>query len=103
MATNYLYRAEMLAYAIPSESYAVGANPLPMLNAYTNAVTNENVPSWNYDMASFIEGQDDLPLNGGEADEKYRDWQHSTFVQRSYKRTRHLFHEIIRIIEGGNE
>ena len=103
VSSNYLYRAEMLAYAIPSESYAVGANPLPMLNAYTNAVTNENVPSWNYDMASFIEGQDDLPLNGGEADEKYRDWQHSTFVQRSYKRTRHLFHEIIRIIEGGNE
>ena len=29
LATNYLYRAEMLAYAIPSESYAVGENPLP--------------------------------------------------------------------------
>ena len=29
VATNYLYRAEMLAYAIPSESFAVGANPLP--------------------------------------------------------------------------
>ena len=103
VASNYLYRAEMLAYAIPSESYAVGANPLPGLNAYTNQVTNESVPSRNFNMASFTEGQEDLPLNGGEADEKYRDWQHSTYVQRSYKRTRHLFREIVRIIKGVKE
>ena len=103
VATNYLYRAEMLAYAIPSESYAVGANPLPRLNAYTNLVTNESVSSRNFNMASFTEGQEDLPANGGEADEKYRDWQHSTYVQRSYKRTRHLFREIVKTIKGENE
>ena len=38
VATNYLYRAEMLAYAIPSESYATGANPLPQLTEmHTNS------------------------------------------------------------------
>ena len=53
IASNYLYRAEMLAYAIPSESYAVGANPLSCLNAYTNSMTNESVPSRNFNMADF--------------------------------------------------
>ena len=96
VATNYLYRAEMLAYAIPAESYAVGANPLPWLNAYTNAVTNESIPSRNFNMATFIDGQEDLPVNGSNPEKKYRDWQHSTFVQRSYKRVHRLYKEIIK-------
>ena len=102
VASNYLYRAEMLAYAIPSESYAVGANPLPCLNAYTNAI-GKLVRSRNHNMATFTEGQNDLPPNGKELDEKYRDWQHSTFIQRSYKRTSRLFLEIIKVMKGTEE
>ena len=101
VANNYLYRAEMLAYAIPVESFAVGANPLSGLNAYTNTVTNESVPSRNFNMASFIAGQEDLPENeDDEPENRYRDWQHSTFVQRSYKRTGRLYKEIIRFMKG---
>ena len=102
VASNYLYRAEMLAYAIPTESYAVGANPLPCLNAYTNAI-GKLVRSRNHNMATFTEGQNDLPPNGKELDEKYRDWQHSTFIQRSYKRTSRLFLEIIKVMKGTEE
>lgn len=88
VATNYLCRAEMLAYAIPAESYAVGANPLPQLNAD------------NYDMATlFVSGQDDLPPNGDKTTERHKDWQHSTFVQRSYKRAHQLFRTIIQYIK----
>lgn len=99
VASNYLYRAEMLAYTIPSESFAVGANPLPGLNACTNQVTNEYVPSRNFNTASFIDGQNDLPPNGEKAKDRHRDWQHSTFVQRSYKRTHRIFREILRIMQ----
>ncbi|MBQ3315076.1 MAG: hypothetical protein IJG70_03860, partial [Kiritimatiellae bacterium] len=90
VSSNYLYRAEMLAYAIPSESYAVGANPLLVL-------ADEDL---NVNMADFTAGQEDLPENGNKAKYKYRDWQHSTFVQRSYKRTRQLFKKIIEITKG---
>ena len=105
VASNYLYRAEMLAYAIPSESYAVGANPLPGLNAYTNAITGAVVPSRNHNMAAeYTFGQDDLPQNGSEFEDKHRDWQHSTFVQRSYKRVHQLFKAITQTIkEESNE
>ena len=102
VATNYLYRAEMLAYAIPSESYAVGANPLPMLNAYTNSM-GKIVGSRNYNMAIYITGQSDLPENGRESKDRYRDWQHSTFVQRSYKRVNQLFKEINKIMETNHD
>ena len=98
VSTNYLYRAEMLAYAIPSESYAVGANPLPGLNAYTNSM-GKLIRSRNHDMATFTEGQDDLPANGEAPEDKHKDWQHSTFVQRSYKRVNHLFREIIKSVK----
>ena len=100
VASNYLYRAEMLAYAIPAESFAVGANPLPGLNAYTNQVTNEKVPSRNYNMALYMVGQEDLPENGTKSKDKHKDWQHSTFVQRSYKRTHQLFKRIMQAMKG---
>ena len=93
VATNYLYRAEMLAYAIPAESYAIGANPLPCLAD----------SGFNINMAAFIYGQEDLPENGTNAKDRHRDWQHSTFVQRSYKRTQQLFKRIIRIMKGEEE
>ncbi len=102
VASNYLYRAEMLAYSIPAESFAVGANPLSGLNAYTNT-NGKLVRSRNHNMATFTEGQNDLPSNGKEVDERYRDWQHSTFVQRSYKRTVRLFDEIINVMKGTEE
>ena len=89
VASNYLYRAEMLAYAIPSESYAVGANPLPTLSA----------EDLNFNMADFTDGQSDLPENGQEMEDKHRNWQHSTFVQRTYKRTHQLFDQLISFIK----
>lgn len=92
VATNYLYRAEMLAYAIPSESYAAGANPMPQL------VTSE----LNFNMAEiFTDGRTDLPANEQETTKKHRDWQHSTFVQRSYKRTHELFEQIVNSLRAG--
>ena len=101
VASNYLYRAEMLAYAIPAESFAVGANPLPGLNAYTNNAIGTGVPKRNFNMAEeCATGLEDLPPNGEAANEKYQDWQHSTFVQRSYKRTRELYKRIIHLIKG---
>ena len=97
--SNYLYRAEMLAYAIPAESYAVGANPLPGLNAHTNVVTNESIPSRNFNMADIDDGQADLPPNEAEPTKRHRDWQHSTFVQRSYKRVHQLYRVIIQHVK----
>ena len=94
VATNYLYRAEMLAYAIPSESFATGANPLPQL------VESE----LNFNMASeFAYGREDLPENGEKTTEMHRNWQHSTFVQRSYKRTHQLFEKIINLLKEGEQ
>ena len=91
VASNYLYRAEMLAYAIPSESYAVGANPLPGRTTMPPNDTS-NILYYNHDMAMvFTSGIDDLPPKGEKAKYKHRDWQHSTFVQRSYKRVHQLF------------
>lgn len=104
VATNYLYRAEMLAYAIPSESYAVGANPLPGRAPMTPQSPPDGLYC-NHDMATlFTSGIDDLPLNGEDSEDKHRDWQHSTFVQRSYKRVNQLYAEIMKHIkEAANE
>ena len=94
VATNYLYRAEMLAYAIPAESFTVGANPLPAL------IDKE----LNFNMGDITDGQEDLPENGSKPEKRHRDWQHSTFVQRSYKRTHQLFKVITQLIkETSNE
>jgi hypothetical protein len=104
VSTNYLYRAEMLAYAIPSESYAVGANPLPGRTMKPMNGTS-NVLYCNHDMALvFTSGIGDLPPNGDDFEDKHRDWQHSTFVQRSYKRVNQLFKMIMKHIkETANE
>ena len=97
VATNYLYRAEMLAYAIPSESYAVGANPLPGLDVIVDISASME---GNYNMAElFLSGIDDLPHNGDKPKKMYRNWQHSTFVQRSYKRTCQLYKVITRLMK----
>ena len=103
VATNPLYRAEMLAYAIPSESYAVGANPMPGYSVMTTNSPSAEVYG-NYDMAVlFTTGKLDLPENGEEPEDRHRDWQHSTFVQRSYKRTYKLYKTIMQIIEKGSD
>lgn len=84
----------MLAYAIPAESFAVGANPLPAL------IDKE----LNFNMGDITDGQEDLPENGSKPEKRHRDWQHSTFVQRSYKRTHQLFKVITQLIkETSNE
>ena len=91
VATNYLYRAEMLAYAIPAESYAVGANPIPGLEEMSSYSISGKL-YFNHNVAVvFTSGIDDLPPNGEKAKYRHRDWQHSTFVQRSYKRVHQLF------------
>ena len=104
VSTNYLYRAEMLAYAIPSESYAVGSNPLP-------GREDVSYEDWDkprlgsYNMAFLFDiGKGDLPPNGDKPKDKHRDWQHSTFVQRSYKRVHQLFKVMTKFIkEDSNE
>ena len=103
IASNYLYRAEMLAYAIPSESYAVGANPLPgFTEMFTNSIPDKLY--YNYDMAVlFASGVNDLPQNGNEPKYMHRNWQHSTFVQRSYKRVHQLFKVINQHIKGSRQ
>ena len=101
VVSNYLYRAEMLAYAIPAESFAIGANPVPWLNASTNVATGVSLPKRNFNMAEeYVTGREDLPENHAtDTKKKYRDWQHSTFVQRSYKRVHQLYQEIIKQIK----
>ena len=81
------------AKELHSESYAVGANPLPGLMVF----------DLNFNMADYTDGQRDLPENGRKAKEMYRNWQNSTFVQRSYKRTHQLFEEINRFIKEGDD
>jgi hypothetical protein len=100
VATNYLYRAQMLAYAIPAESYAVGANPLPRLTPMVTYNLDGDLYC-NHDMATlFTYGRDDLPENHAtDTEKKHRDWQHSTFVQRSYKRVHQLYKVIIRHVK----
>ena len=100
VASNYLYRAEMLAYTIPSESFAVGANPLPGLTEmFTNSIPDKLY--YNHNMAAlFTSGVNDLPQNGNEPKYMHRNWQHSTFVQRSYKRVHQLFKVINQHIKG---
>jgi len=96
VASNYLYRAEMLAYAIPSESFAVGANPFPRLD---NVEDLSIVREGNYDMATLF--HDAANEAGLSEDEKK--WVHSTFVQRSYRRTKDLYRSIMILIkQGGN-
>lgn len=103
VSSNYIYRAEMLAYAIPAESYAVGANPLPWLIPMQTNSPPDRLYS-NYDMAAiFTTGKEDLPSNGEGVEDRHRDWQHSSFVQRSYKRVHQLFKTINQHINGGSQ
>ena len=56
---------------------------------------------YNHDMAIlFTSGRDDLPENHATDTKKmHRNWQHSTFVQRSYKRVHQLYKEIVKHIK----
>lgn len=54
-------------------------------------------------MANIEDGIFDLPENGSDTEDRHRDWQHSTFVQRSYKRTHKLYRRIINLIETRGE
>ena len=93
----------MLAYAIPSESYAGGANPLP--GREDVSYDDRDKPRFgNYNMALLFDaGIDDLPPNGEEMEDRYRDWQHSTFVQRSYKRVHQLYKKITQLMKESQE
>ena len=86
VSNDYWYRSMLLTHAIPSESFAAGANPVP-------AWGPENVKgSRNVDMAEFKEGAKDLP-----EDKRY--WVHSYFINRSLKRTQQLYKDIINKIK----
>ena len=92
VANNYSYRAEMLAYAIPSESYAVGAHALVTQDSHCNGQDATAIPR-NHNMATeCVDGLEDL---SPDEDSEDRHWVHSTFVQRSYKRTKKLFRLIV--------
>ena len=87
VANDYSYRAMLLTHAIPSESFAVGANPVP-------AWGSENVKgSRNIDMAKFRNGVEDLP-------EDKQKWVHSYFINRSLKRTGQLYKSMMEQIHG---
>ena len=87
VANDYSYRAMLLTHAIPSESFAVGANPVP-------AWGSENVRgSRNIDMAKFRNGVEDLP-------EDKQKWVHSYFINRSLKRTGQLYKSMMEQIHG---
>ena len=97
VATNYHYRAEMLAYTIPAESYAVGANPLPGRED-VSYMDRDKAKFGSYNMAVLFDiGTDDLPANGTRVKDMHRNWQHSTFVQRSYKRVHQLFKKVTQL------
>ena len=87
VSNGYWYRSMLLTHAIPSESFAAGANPVP-------AWGPENVKvSRNVDMAEFKEGAKDLL-------EKKRKWVHSYFINRSLKRTQQLYDNIVNRINS---
>jgi hypothetical protein len=74
-----------------------------LAHSLRNMLVSAAIHDYNYDMAIlFTSGQSDLPQNGEDMDEKYRDWQHSTFVQRSYKRVHQLFKTITYTIKAGS-
>ena len=99
VATNYLYRAEMLAYAIPAESFAVGANPLPGREDVPY-IDKDKPKLGSYNMAALFDaGIEDLTQSGIAPEDRHQDWQHSTFVQRSYKRVHQLFKKITQLMK----
>ena len=99
VATNYLYRAEMLAYAIPVESFAVGANPLPGREDVPY-IDRDKPKLGSYNMAALFDaGIEDLTQNGIDPEDRHQDWQHSTFVQRAYKRVHQLFKKITQLMK----
>lgn len=69
------FNAELLAYTIPAESFAAGANPIA-------GISSINMATEYLGDASHLD-KDDRP------------WVHSTFVQRSYMRTKGLYHKIV--------
>ena len=90
VANDYSYRAMLLTHAIPSESFAVGANPVPAWGP--EDVDTEMLPR-NIDMAKFKKGARDLPR-------KKQYWVHSYFINRSLKRTGQLYKSMMEQIHG---
>ncbi len=90
VANDYSYRAMLLTHAIPSESFAVGANPVP---AWGPEDVGIGKLSRNIDMAKFKKGVEDLPENK-------QKWVHSYFINRSPKRTRELYKSVIEQIDS---
>ena len=80
----------LLTHAIPSESFAVGANPVP---AWGPEDVGIGKLSRNIDMAKFKKGVEDLPENK-------QKWVHSYFINRSPKRTRELYKSVIEQIDS---
>ena len=91
VSNGYWYRSMLLTHAIPSESFAVGANPIPAWGPEKLPDDDADIAR-NVDMALFKEGAKDLP-------EKKREWVHSYFINRSLKRTQQLYKNIINKIK----
>ena len=98
VASNYLYRAEMLAYSIPAESFAVGANPGPKWGAPAQGCISRHSDYSkglirNVNMARNC-GPD---TNEDEAngDDKELPWIHRYFIKNSLFDTTILYEAIV--------
>jgi hypothetical protein len=92
VSNGYWYRSMLLTHAIPSESFAAGANPIPAWGLEMILGMEGLDDARNVDMAKFKEGAEDLP------DDK-QEWVHSYFINRSLKRTQQLYDDIVKRIK----
>lgn len=91
VSNGYWYRSMLLTHAIPSESFAAGANPIPAWGPEKLPDDDTDIAR-NVDMAMFKEGASDLTKGK-------RYWVHSYFINRSLKRTQQLYKDIINKIK----
>lgn len=92
VSNGYWYRSMLLTHAIPSESFAAGANPIPAWGPEKLPDDDADIAR-NVDMAMFKEGASDLPKGK-------RYWVHSYFINRSLKRTQQLYDDIAKKINS---
>jgi hypothetical protein len=90
VSENAAYRAQLLADAIPAESFAVGANPVPLWN--TNGCVNVNMASRFKDDHQFYKSPN-------------QNWIHSFFLMAPYMCIHGLYDDVVSRIpkETSNE
>lgn len=93
VSNGYWYRSMLLTHAIPSESFAAGANPVPAWGPEWTPGVDDAEVFRNVDMAKFKNGSEDLP-------EDKKKWVHSYFINRSLRRTQQLYDDIVKRINN---